>query len=137
MKLADLVAIGGGEKPEVRHLFDYAPSGTYDEDWIPSLAPGGWTVVTADGGRTPNKKRGEKLPQLCAQHSLTHILLSSYVHHRVTFEKLLIIMSVWYQLIEIASDETQTGNRYLLEPQLPVRGRGKLTERPIVGRPAL
>jgi hypothetical protein len=88
-RLEQLVAMGGGEKPRIRHVLEYAPPGTRDEDWIPRLAPEGWTVITSDGGRRPNKKRGEKLPRLCARYAITHVLLSPTVHVRTSFEKLL------------------------------------------------
>jgi hypothetical protein len=87
-RLAELVAMGRGEKPEIRHVLEFAPSGTRDEDWIPALAPRGWTVITADGGRTPNRRRGEKLPRLCASHSISHVVLSPVVHGCTSFEKL-------------------------------------------------
>ena len=129
-RLIQLVAMGKGEKPEISHVLKFAPSGTRDEDWIPRLAPQGWTVITTDGGRSPNKRRGEKLPRLCARHGVTHIILSPAVHHRTSFEKLLTILSVWYHLLRIASDPAERGKRYLLEPaQSLERGHGRLSER--------
>lgn len=131
-RLSQLVAMGKGEKPEIRHVLESAATGARDEDWIPQLAPRGWTVITTDGGRTPNKRRGEKLPRLCACHAITHVLLSPSVHGRTSFEKLLTILSVWYPLLEIASDPSRRGKRFVLEP-LPtmVRGIGRLIERSI------
>jgi hypothetical protein len=99
-RLSELVAMGRGEKPEIRHVLEFAPAGTRDEDWIPKLAPEGWTVITSDGGRTPNKKRGEKPPRLRARCAVTHVLISPHVHGRPSFEKLLTILSVWYPLLE-------------------------------------
>ena len=106
--------------------------GTHDEEWVPKLATEGWTVITADGGRTPNRNRGEKLPRLFARLGVTHVLLSPAVHGRTSFEKILTILSVWYPLLEIAADPSQRGKRFFLEP-LPSleRGRGRLKERPI------
>ena len=128
-KLAEIVAMGGGVKPQVSHLFEYAPPGTRDEVWVPGLASDGWTVITADGGHRPNKNRGAKLPLLCHQYSVTHVVLSSFVHNRTTFEKIVTIMSVWYQIVDIASDSSLAGKRYVLEPaNLPERGQGKLRE---------
>ncbi len=64
--LSKLIGMGKGEKPEVRHVLEFTAMGTRDEVWIPQIAREGWTVITVDGGRTPNKQRGEKLPRLCA-----------------------------------------------------------------------
>ena len=125
--LAKLIGMGGGEKPELRHVLDFTASGTRDEVWIPSVAREGWTVITADRGSTPNKQRGEKLPRLCARFNITHILLSSAVQNRTGFEKLLTILSVWYKLIDIADDPTAQGNRYAIEPHSSKeRGLGAL-----------
>lgn len=130
--LSRLVAMGGGEKPTVSHLFEFAPPGTRDEVWLPKLAVEGWTVITADRGSTANKMRGEKLPRLCARHGVTHVLLSSSVHMRTSFEKLLTVMSVWYELLEIAADPARRGERYALEPVASLqRGRGRLSRRAI------
>ena len=98
------------------HLFDIAPSGTFDEDWIPGLKNEGWTIVSADGARKPNKNRGKKLPRLCAEFGITLIVLSPAVHGRKSFDKARTILSVWDQIVKIAADPSLTGNRYALEP---------------------
>jgi hypothetical protein len=135
-RLSALVATGKGEKPEIKHILEFAPSGTRDEVWIPRLASEGWTVITTDGGRTPNKLRGEKLPQLCTRHSITHVIISPYVHNRTSFEKLLTILSVWYELLDLAADPTKRGLRYSLEPVTKMtRGQGRLIARPVAPRP--
>lgn len=128
--VAQLVARGGGEKPRISHLFELAPPGTRDEVWIPQIASEGWTVITADGGRTPNKNRGQKLTHLCNFYEVTHIVLSPAVHGRVSFEKLLTILSVWYELLAIAADPARRGSRYSLEPVPSLqRGQGRLVLR--------
>jgi hypothetical protein len=131
-RLAELVEMGRGDKPEVRHVLQLAPAGTRDEDWIPKIASEGWTVISADGGRWPRKNKGEKLPRLCANHKITHVLLSPAIHMLPSFDKLLTILSVWYQLLEISADSDQKGSRYVLEPTAnKVRGHGRLVPRAI------
>ena len=120
---------GKGEKPEISHVLDLTAAGTRDEVWIPRISREAWTVLTVDGGRTPNKLRGEKLPSLCARMAVTHVILSPAVHMRTSFEKLLTILSVWYELIALAEDRDGRGNRYLLEPMQ--RGHGRLVGRTI------
>jgi hypothetical protein len=127
-----LVNMGKGEKPELKHILDFTASGTHDEVWVPQIAREGWSVITIDGGRQPNKQRGEKLPRLCARFNLTHVILSPAVHQRTAFEKLLTLLSVWYELIDIADDPAMKGRRYALEPlNSGERGRGRLIPREI------
>jgi len=132
MRLVQFVAPKAGEGPVIQHLFDFAPSGTFDEDWLPQFKDEGWTVISADGGRTPNKNRGKKLPRLCAEYGVTLILLSPTVHNRKSFDKTRTIISVWDQIVEIAADPSKRGNRYMLEPlNQDNPGVGRLVERPI------
>ena len=112
------------------HLFDIAPPGTFDEAWIPQLKDGGWTVVSADGGRSPNKRRGKKLPHLCAEYGITLIILSPAVHNRKAIDKARTILSVWDQIVKIAADPSLKGARYALEPLNPENlGIGRLIEK--------
>ena len=115
---------------EIRHILDLAPSGIRDEVWLPTLKGAGWTVISADGGRKPNRKRGKKLPRLCIEYGVTLVILSPRVHMRRSFDKIRTILSVWDQLIEIAIDESSQGRRYMLEPlNSDNPGVGRLTER--------
>lgn len=128
--LRALIGMGKGEKPELGHVLEFTAMGTRDEDWIPRIANEGWTVITADGGKTPNKQRGEKLPKLCAQYGVTHVILSSAIQTRTSFEKTLSVLSVWYELIKIAEDSDNRGKKYMLEPLAPgERGKGRLSHR--------
>ena len=130
--LSQLIAMGKGEKPVIEHVLNLTASGTRDEVWIPQIARDGWTVITGDGGRTPNKQRGEKLPNLCARYGVTHVILSSAVHQRTAFERLLTVLSVWYQMTDIANDPSARGNRYDLQPNLSnARGIGRVVKRDI------
>jgi hypothetical protein len=115
-RLVEFVSPEEGAGPVIRHLFDYAPSGTFDEVWIPRFKDEGWTVISADAGRKPNKGRGRKLPLLCAECGITLILLSPVVHSRKSFDKLRTIISVWDQILEIAGDSSLCGKRYMIEP---------------------
>ncbi len=119
LKLDELVEFLGPKKLEgiiLKHLFDLAPPGTRDEVWIPKLKDEGWTVVSADGARKPNKGRGKKLPQLCAEFGLTLIVLSPRVHQRKADDKIRTISSVWDEIVRIAIDPALKGKRYNLEP---------------------
>ena len=121
------------DQATVRHVLDFQQQGIWDEEWIPRLATEKWTVVAADLGRRGGLKKGRKLPGLCIEYGLTHFLLSSAVHTRKSFRKLLTILSVWHELISLARD-APPGSRFLIEPSGPSReawARGKVTEREI------
>jgi len=135
-RLAEFLDPARLELISYRSLFDLAPPGTRDEDWIPLLKDQGWTVISSDGGRTPNKNRGRKLPDLCSEFGVTLIVLSSAVHHRKVVDKVRTIASVWDQIVEIASDPASRGRRFVLEP-MPERdlGLGRIVARPTRRRP--
>jgi hypothetical protein len=136
-RLVEFVQPASPEGLEIRHVLDLAPAGTRDEIWLPTLAGAGWTVISADGGRTPNKNRGQKLPCLCVEYKVTLVILSPKVHGRKSFDKVRTIVSVWDRLLEIATDEACLGRRYMLEPSDPENvGIGRLSERPWPNAPS-
>ncbi len=135
-RLVEFLRPTEGEGPILSHLFDIAPPGTFDEVWIPRIKDEGWTVISADGGRRPNKGRGKKLPQLCVDHGITLILLSPTVHNRKAFDKTRTILSVWDQIVAIAADPSRRGHRYMLEPSSAENaGVGRLVEKSLRPRP--
>lgn len=76
------------------HICDYYRQGIKDTDWIPRIAAEGrWVVITSDGGK--GSKKGEKLPDLCRAHSLTHVVLSSSLHQKSSREKIAVIAPLW------------------------------------------
>jgi hypothetical protein len=87
--------------PEIRHVLEYHDSGARDIEWIPKMAEEGWIVISADRGK--KSSGGEKLPKICVQYGITHVLLSASVHHRPTFDKMMTVLSVWADLSELNS----------------------------------
>ncbi|MBI1902062.1 MAG: hypothetical protein HYS13_13245 [Planctomycetia bacterium] len=118
------------ERADVRHLLDFTnQQGVWDEVWIPRAAQEEWMVIAADRGKKGTKK-GDKLPRLCAAYGMTLVLLSRRVHVRPRFQKLLTILSVWHELIEIG--KMRGPLRFNLEPlsmAIESRGRGRLVRR--------
>ncbi|MCC6123349.1 MAG: hypothetical protein IT426_00130 [Pirellulales bacterium] len=97
-----------GADAEVAHLFSKFPSGTPDSQWIPELSKeGGWIVISADRGI--NSRAGEKLPIICHEFNLTHVMLSRGLHKRTMYYKALAIESSWFGLISAASEPPGTG----------------------------
>jgi hypothetical protein len=83
-------------------------------------------VIAGDRGQKGIKK-GQKLPRLCASHGITLVTLSPIVHHRPRFQKLLTVLSVWHELLEIGKMAAPL--RFSIEPttmQVEAKGRGKV-----------
>lgn len=83
---------------ELQHIVDKYEQGKKDEDWIPLLkSEGNWLVITSDAGK--KSKVGQKLPDLCAEHKITHIILGNKLHNRPSSDKLTWIAAGW-KLVE-------------------------------------
>jgi len=93
--------------PEIRHILEFQEEGLRDEEWIPRMAGAGWTVVTADRGKG-GIRGGEKLPRICAKLGVTHILLGPSIHSQKSADKILSILAVWPQIIDIARNKPGT-----------------------------
>ena len=105
------------------HIIDYFSQGEKDENWIPKLsAEGGWVVITADGGK--QSKRGQKLPDLCWEYGITHVVLSSTLHSRKSHEKVGILTTFWNE-IELLH-EALAGSHYRLRFK-PLKGKTAVT----------
>lgn len=97
---------------EVKHIRDFQMNGVADEQWIPQIAAEGWIIITADRGKCGGST--QKLPRICLEYKLTHVILSSAVHHQKTADKAASIISVWRKLVEAVSTATP-GTRFSLQ----------------------
>ncbi|MGE5611222.1 MAG: hypothetical protein ACM359_18375 [Bacillota bacterium] len=84
------------EKPAISHVLDLYAQGRPDDEWIPKVAKEGWIVVSGDRAR---RYGGAKLPRICAQLNVTHILLSGKLHEMKQAEKIRAIVTVWPQIV--------------------------------------
>lgn len=109
--------VGGGF--EFVHLSDRFAAGTKDNDWIPKLASEPWVVVSGDRGRQSGM--GPKLPDLCRETGITHILLGKSVHVKKAAEKIAILTLLWDRIVEASTDEP--GSRYMVKVRLSKRLR--------------
>jgi PIN like domain len=97
-----------GGATEVVHLFSKFNSGTADKIWIPQLASeGGWIIVTADQGK--QSKKGQKLPEICQEYRVTHIMLSAKLHMQNMYTKVLAINYCMPSILNTASYPKGTG----------------------------
>lgn len=108
------------QEVELHHIIDKYTAGDKDEDWIPKLGTeGGWVVITADAGR--NSKVGQKLPDLCFVHRVTHVILKGQFHHKTTLEKIKLIAEAWPRLENVFS--SPQGSRYFMRLRNQKGGR--------------
>ncbi|MHB1421905.1 MAG: PIN-like domain-containing protein [Gemmataceae bacterium] len=91
------------QKPDLSHVLDFQQQGIFDETWIPRIAAEGWIVITADRGKRGGRSKGEKLPFVCQQFGVTHILLSARVHEKTTFEKVRLLLQVWSEVADLVN----------------------------------
>lgn len=93
---------------DVAHLLDKFPAGTPDRLWVPTIADEGeWVVITADRGSQSNIE--DKLPLVCRQLRVVHVLLSAGIHKRTAFFKGLAISHCAQQLLDASSAAAGTG----------------------------
>jgi hypothetical protein len=84
------------------HIRDYFGEKTPDSLWVPKMAEeGGWIVITSDGGK--QSKKGDKLPELCEEHGVTHVVMSQKLHHKRSHEKIAAVVSLWEQIATLDS----------------------------------
>lgn len=68
-------------RPEFAHICDKLTSGILDNDRVPQISKeGGWIIITGDRGK--RQSLGGKLPDLCREHKVTHVIFSSGLHKR-------------------------------------------------------
>lgn len=96
----------------ILHIFDRFPPGTRDDVWVPAIAQEDWIVVSVDRGKSP----GPKLPNLCAQLGVRHILLAPGAAQLPQFEKARAFLRVWRDALNL--EQAPNGTRALLKLHL-------------------
>jgi len=122
-KIAELLAISE-KQPDLAHVLQFQEQGVHDKEWIPLIAEEGWIVVTADRGKRGKKSKGEKLPLVCRQFGVTHVMLSSSIHHKSNFDKIRILLEVWPEIMDLV--KAPRGSGYLL--RLTTAGHAQLAQ---------
>lgn len=83
---------------KIHHLQDYYRKGIKDHQWIPQLNKD-WIIVTTDRGI--KSKKDEKLPLICIQKKIKHVLISKGLHSRKQFYKAVAILYCWDEILNI------------------------------------
>ena len=94
---------------EVAHLMSHFEACTPDEKWIPEIADESWVVITSDRGK---RCGGAKLPALCLEYHVTHVLLSRAVHRFSSFQRITAFTSNLNDLL--ACCDAPKGSRFHL-----------------------
>lgn len=89
------------EGVEIEHVLNLQFGSTNDDQWIPEIASEGWIIVTGDRGKRQKSGRGAKLPIVCAEYGVTHVVLSTAVNSFNTQRKFQAIVDHWEELIEL------------------------------------
>jgi len=114
--LANLLAFHESA-PQVLHLLDYiGRHGERDDVWIPKLAREDWLLISTDQGR----RGGPKLPRICRQLGVRHVLLVGRLHHAKQFEKARAILVVWPELLAAMDEPRGTRFKLRLRQTTPV-----------------
>jgi len=79
-------------KPTISHLLDYFQAGTCDSVWIPKVAQDGWVILTSDRAK---RSTHAKLPNICLEYQITHILMGPSILHLKQSQKANAIVALW------------------------------------------
>lgn len=95
----------------IEHVIQKFSPGAQDAEWIPEIAnEPDWVIISADRGK---RGKGAKLPLLCKEFSLTHVLMTSSVSQMSSEGKLHAIVGNWSELILVLNNPI--GSQYLLK----------------------
>lgn len=118
-------------------VFDFTAyrfgGGSNDEHWIPEISKEKcWIVITGDGGEKP-KRHERKLPDLCQECRVTHIVFTGKVHDCGWFEKAQILARLWDEIV--ATRSVRRGARFILRyhPHKPPSVNSVILERKPAG----
>ena len=101
---------------EIEHILTLQRDGVPDEDWIPHRAAEGWVLVTSDGGKGGNsREKGRKLPRVCWEQRMTHVILSPNIHQLPAIRKAEAIYAVFGDLL--LTPEYPRGSRFSVRKQ--------------------
>lgn len=96
--------VQGSNADTLQFLKDFiGERGVQDEVWVPKVASEGFDLIlTMDQGRGT---KGDKLPELCEKHGITHILVSGKLAARGLEVVAFAILGVW-PMIRHACEES-------------------------------
>jgi hypothetical protein len=106
--LVNLFLMRKESQPFLKHIFQISQEGEEDNQWTQKLDEGDCIIITGDQGR--DKPR---LPQICKDKHVTHIILTRNVHNSSKFERARAIIALWPQILQTFS--SPPGSRYQIQ----------------------
>ena len=79
------------------HIINRHKCGMGDREWIPEIAQENWIIVTADAGKSSK----EKLPEICTDCGVRHIILSPTLHNAPYKAKKEAFYCLWRHIAKI------------------------------------
>jgi len=95
-------------QPLLKHIFQISEEGEEDSEWIEKLDKGDCIVISGDQGRDI-----PRLPSICKQKNITHIVLSPNVHKSSRFERARAIIALWPHILKTFN--APPGSRFLIK----------------------
>lgn len=121
--LRRMVVLDKRHSVDIEHTNALFGRGAKDPEWIPKVVSGEWIVISEDRGK--NSHRGDKLPVICMEHKVTHVLvLPSLLRNGGQFEKMRALLAVWPALLDLRN--ARRGSRYKLRYASSTRAAFKL-----------
>lgn len=114
-----ILAYRSSQDLTVALLTDMFKSGEGDEVWIPRIAvEKKWVIVTQDKGRKPKEKgriarNSNKLPRLCLEYGVTHILVSQVIAQMPALEKCNAVGFAWDKILLVGNYDE--GSRFSMK----------------------
>jgi len=113
---------------EIAHTVERFGLSAKDREWVPKLEQEDWIVISEDRGM--HSSRGDKLPVLCWQYNVTHVLvLPALLKNGGQFEKLRALLAMWPRLLLLPNE--QRGSRWKLKYANPERTQFRLDLKPM------
>lgn len=101
-----------GQGLNIALITDKFKSGVIDDTWIPQIASeGAWVVITSDKGKQPRDKC--KLPRLCLEYGVTHILVSQTIGKMKASAKCDAVGFAWDRIMKVG--DYPEGARYSMK----------------------
>lgn len=114
-----LIALNDGLGITIALMTDKYRSGIADEQWIPGIASEkDWVIITQDKGKKPKEKgltarNNNKLPRLCLEYCVTHILVAQSIARMQVLDKCNAIGFAWSKILLVGN--YPQGSRFSLK----------------------
>lgn len=118
----------------IEHIIDFQLGGQWDEHWIPCIADRDAIVISQDRSNKVTSK-GQPLSRVCLMYGVTHVLLSARAGELKMPDKMLAILSVWKDIIDLF--DKPRGQRFHLQLRPDIQNQGRLIDKTPLDAPII